>query len=182
MITVDFGDTYIIHVPQSFLTLVQGTLYELDTNALRLALKDIEDSEEAMPFPKMTIHNTEFEVAGVTYARSILIVPPYSLEFEDGPYSVRLSGSNNNFFDIENGVLVQNQVQVIGNNSAGLTAPGFTEIQKAQILEQILELWRVRGLDPSNPVEIRDDRITTTGIQVDINQPDSNTTELARVP
>jgi len=35
-------------------------------------------------------------------------------------YSVRLAGSNNNLFDIENGVLQQNQVQIIAQNSAGL--------------------------------------------------------------
>jgi len=57
---------------------------------------------------------------GVTYARVIEIINGYQIEFVDGQYTVRLAGSNNNFFDVENGILVQNQVQVISTNSAGL--------------------------------------------------------------
>jgi hypothetical protein len=46
----------------------------------------------------------------------------FSIEYDDsgGAYSVRLSGSNNNLFDVEAGILVQNTVQVIAGNSAGL--------------------------------------------------------------
>jgi len=109
-----------ITIPKADLTLVTGSLYELDTDALRLELKDIEDSEEGVPFPDTHRHNTEVTVAGVTYARVIEIINGYSLTFEDGQYSVRLAGSNNNFFDVENGILNQNQVQVIPGNAAGL--------------------------------------------------------------
>jgi len=109
-----------ITIPKADLTLVTGSLYELDTDALRLELKDIEDSEEGIPFPDTHRHNTEVTVAGVTYARVIEIINGYSLTFEDGQYSVRLAGSNNNFFDVENGILNQNQVQVIPGNAAGL--------------------------------------------------------------
>lgn len=119
-ISIDYGNTNIISVPKADLTLVSGTLYELDTNTFRLWLKDLEDGEVGMSFPKTNIHNTEVTVAGTTFARTIEILPPYSVEFEDGQYSVRLTGSNNNIFDIENGILVQNQVQVIPGNSAGL--------------------------------------------------------------
>jgi hypothetical protein len=48
------------------------------------------------------------------------ILNPYSNEFEDGQYTIVLKESNNNIFDVENGFLVQNQVQVIPTNSAGL--------------------------------------------------------------
>jgi hypothetical protein len=111
--------TKVITIPQADLTLVSGTLYELDTDVFRLALKDIED-DEGIPFPDTHRHNTEVTVAGTTFARVIEIINGYSIEFEDGTYSVRLAGSNNNFFDVENGILVQNQVQVIAQNSAGL--------------------------------------------------------------
>lgn len=124
MVTIDWGNTYKIQVPQSYLTLISGTLYELDTDTFRLDLKALEASEDGMPFPKTHDHNTEYTVAGVTYARSIEILAPYSVEFEDGAYSVRLTGSNNNIFDIQNGILVQNQVQVIPTNSAGLVNGG----------------------------------------------------------
>ncbi len=112
--------TQVIFVPQADLTLVGGTLYELDTDAFRLALKDLEDGEEGQPFPDTHRHNTEVSVAGTTFARSIEIINGYSVEFEDGQYTVRLVGSNNNLFDVENGILAQNQVQIIAGNSAGL--------------------------------------------------------------
>lgn len=122
MISIDWGNTYKILVPKSYLTLVGGTLYEMDVSQFRLDLKNLEDDLQGMPFPKTHNHNTEVSIAGVTYARLVEILSPYSVEFEDGAYSVRLVGANNNIFDVENGILVQNQVQVIANNSAGLTS------------------------------------------------------------
>jgi hypothetical protein len=118
-LTVDWGNR-VINIPQSYLTPVSGTLYELDTDTFRLDLKNLEDDEVGMAFPDTHRHNTSVTVAGVTYARFIEIINGYSLTFEDGQYSVRLTGSNNNFFDVENGILNQNQVQVIPGNSAGL--------------------------------------------------------------
>ena len=112
--------TFVIYVPQSYLSLITGTLYELDTDRFRLDLKGIEDDEGGITFLATHAHNTEVTVAGVTYARTVEILPPYSITFEDGQYSVKLTGSNNNIFDIEAGVLNQNQVQVIPTNSAGL--------------------------------------------------------------
>lgn len=115
--------TKVISVPQADLTFISGTLYELDTNQFRLDLADIQDSEEGIPHDTIVRHNTEVTVAGTTFARTIEIINGYSVEFEDGAYSVRLVGSNNNIFDIQNGILVQNQVQVIPTNSAGLVNP-----------------------------------------------------------
>jgi len=66
-------------------------------------------------------HNTEVVVAGVTYARTLTTLNGYSYTFTpDSQWSVRLEGSNNDFWDIEAGFLNQNQVQVIPTNSAGL--------------------------------------------------------------
>lgn len=119
--------TYVITIPKTYLTLISGTLYELNTNQLRLDLKALEVSDPGIVHPITHRHNTEVTIAGTTYARTIKILAPYSFEFEDGQYSVRLVGSNNNLFDIEHGILVQNQVQVIPANSAGLiTTSGGT--------------------------------------------------------
>jgi len=112
--------TYVITIPQVDLTFVSGTLYNHDTEAFRLELKSWEDSNEGIVQPKTHNHNTEVTIVGTTYARSIEILPPYSIEYEDGQYTVVLIGSNNNIFDVANGILVQNQVQVIPSNSAGL--------------------------------------------------------------
>lgn len=131
--------THTIHIPQSYLTLVSGTLYTMDTDQFRLDLKSWEDSEEGMPQLKTHDHNTEVTIAGVTYARSIKILAPYSITFENGQYSVRLEGSNNNIWDIGGGILNQNQVQVIPTNAAGLivSGSGVTQQDKTDIANAV---------------------------------------------
>lgn len=139
-ITVNWN-TKVISIPQGDLTFVSGTLYEADTNAIRLALKAIE-ADEGMPFDDTHVHNTEVVVAGTTFARTLEIINGYSVQFTpDSQYTVRLSGSNNNLFDVENGILVQNQVQVIAQNSAGLiridVEKTLTETDKDDIADKV---------------------------------------------
>jgi hypothetical protein len=116
--------SFVITIPKADLTLVSGTLYTYDTNVFRQALNAWEAEGDGLSggitFQKTHDHNTEVTVAGITYARTIEILSPYSITFEDGQYTVRLTGSNNNIFDVSNGILNQNQVQVIPTNSAGL--------------------------------------------------------------
>jgi hypothetical protein len=121
-ITIDHT-TFVISVLQSDLTFVSGTLYTMDTEAFRLALKTIEASEEGIVLKDTNIHNTEVIVAGIPYARSISFVSPYSIEFEDLQYTCILEGSNNNIWDVAGGILVQNQAQIIPTNSGGLVNP-----------------------------------------------------------
>jgi hypothetical protein len=120
-ITIDEA-TQVITVEQSDLTFVTGTLYELDTNVYRLAVGALLASERYMWMDPAFNHNGEVTVAGTTFARIIEQTNGYSLTFENLTYSVRLAGSNNNLFDVENGILTQNLVQVIAQNSAGLIA------------------------------------------------------------
>ena len=140
-ISIDWPNK-LISVPQADLTFISGTLYELNTNTFRLALKGLEDDEAGMPWERTHKHNTEVTVAGITYARTVEIINGYSIEFENGFYSVRLAGSNNNIFDIENGILVQNNVQVIPTNSAGYQiitqGSGVTQQDKEDIA---VEVW-----------------------------------------
>ena len=139
-ISIAWG-TKVINVPKSYLTNISGTLYELDTEQFRLDLKDLEDSEEGMAHLDTHRHNTEVTIAGVTYARTIEIINGYSITFEDGYYSVRLVGSNNNIFDIQSGILNQNLVQVIPTNSAGLivhtSGSGVTAQDKLDIADRV---------------------------------------------
>ena len=58
--------TKVISVPQSDLTPITGTLYEMDTDWFRLELKAWEASPEGMPFEDTHIHNTSVTVAGTT--------------------------------------------------------------------------------------------------------------------
>lgn len=116
-ISVDWV-TRVIFVPQADLTpTADPSIFELDTNAFRLALKDLEDDpNEGVPYPDTHRHNTTVTLAGVTFARTLEIINGYTIEFEDGPYRVSLQATNNNIGD----VAVVNQVSIISNNSAGL--------------------------------------------------------------
>ncbi|MCK5017710.1 MAG: hypothetical protein KAS32_11665 [Candidatus Peribacteraceae bacterium] len=118
-ITINWG-TKVITVPKADMTLVQSTpveIYELDLDAFRLVLKDIEDSEEGMVFPDIHNHNTEVTIGSITLARVVEILNGYTITFEDGQYAVDLVGANSNVMDVINA----NQVSVRANNSAGLT-------------------------------------------------------------
>jgi len=127
--------TNVISIPQADLTLISGTLFELDTDQFRKDLNALADDEEGIVFVDTHKHTQETAIVGITYARFVEIISPYSVQFTpDAQYTVRLTGSNNNIFDVENGILVQNQVQVISNNSAGLIA-GNTQINR---IEQLL--------------------------------------------
>lgn len=161
-ISIDWGNTYVISVPQADLTLVSGSLYELDVDAFRLELKSLEDDPAGMPYPRTHNHNTALTVAGTTFARTVEILSPYSVEFEDGQYSVRLVGANNNIFDVEAGILVQNQVQVIPTNSAGLITTVVGSGLSLAEQQMLLELWQDRGFDSGNPLTVDESAGTVT--------------------
>jgi hypothetical protein len=101
------------------MTLIQTTpieVRELSANNFRLALKNLEDSEQGMVNP--TTHNNypPTTVGGVTLARVIEIINDYTVTFEDGQYAVNIVGANTNIADRVN----VNQVSVRSANSAGL--------------------------------------------------------------
>lgn len=116
-ISIDWG-TRVITVPQADLTHVGGTNYELDTEAFRIALKDLEDNEGGIVHPKTHNHNTSVLLGGIEYARIIEIINGYTVTFEEKaqPYAVNFVGSNNNILDVAN----LGTVSFRSNNSAGL--------------------------------------------------------------
>ena len=117
MISVNWA-TNVITIPRADLVHVGGALYELDVNAFREELKDLEDSEVGITFPDTHRHNTEVTLSGVTYARTFEMINGYTITFEDvgTPYTVRCVGANHNIADVKN----VNQVSLIIGNSAGL--------------------------------------------------------------
>jgi hypothetical protein len=175
--------TKVISIPQADLTLISGTIYSMDSNQFRLDLKDWEDSEYGMAMPTTHNHNTTVTIAGITYARTIEIINGYSLEFEDGQYTVIIEGSNNNFHDVLNGILVQNQVQVIPSNSAGLveTAVSGLTPDESQKLTDIDTNVDALVIDVAFIKQIEGGRwkIDETAMQM-IFYEDDNTTEVAR--
>lgn len=121
MITIDWL-TKIISVPQSYLTFVSGSLYNFDTYQFKKDLKTLEASAAGMVNDDTHEHVTEIVLGGVPYARFIIIINGYQIEFEDTgtPYRVSFQGSNNNIADVT--VLNQN-VSIQPNNAAGLISP-----------------------------------------------------------
>lgn len=112
-----------IIIPQADLTFVSGTLYALDSDAFRKDVMTLLASEDYIWMEEAYVHNTAVAVAGTTYARTLEFINGYTIQFEDtgSQYSVRIEGSNNNIFDVENGILVPTSlVTVIPTNSAGL--------------------------------------------------------------
>ena len=112
--------TGVITIPQNQLTFISGSNYALDVDAFRLALKDLEDSEEGAVWPDTHRHATASELSGVVYARQVEILSPYTITFEDVgvPYTVNCVGANHKIADVKN----VNQVSLIVGNSAGLIA------------------------------------------------------------
>jgi hypothetical protein len=128
--------TKVISVPQSYLTALGGSRYQLDVDQFRKDLKDIEDSEEGMAFPVTHRHNTAATLSGVTYARQVEIINGYTVEFEAGTYQVECVGANHNIADVK----VVNNVSLVIGNSAGLiqvaTGAGATP---ADIWSRVIE-------------------------------------------
>ena len=118
-ITINWS-TKIINIPTSDLTSLGGGIYALNINDFRLILKDLEDDEDGMIFPKTHNHNTEVVLSGVTYSRIVEIINGYTVTFEDGQYAVNIFGANSNIADVIN----VNQVSVRTSNSAGLIVSG----------------------------------------------------------
>lgn len=122
-ITINWA-THVISIPKDDLTLVQSSpteIRELDVDWFRLQLKDIEDNVDGQPFPNTHTHNTAVTLGGLTLARVVEIIFPYTITFEDGQYAVNLIGANNNIADKTN----VNQVSIRSSNSAGMTDPNL---------------------------------------------------------
>jgi len=135
-ISIDWA-TKIISVPQSYLTPLGGSVYELDLDVFRLDLKALEASEAGMSFLDTHVHNTTVTLAGITLARVVEIVNGYTVTFEDGQYAVEAKGANSNLADVMN----LNQVSLRTFNSAGLIeviqGSGVTEQDKVDITNKV---------------------------------------------
>lgn len=147
-ISIDWGSR-VITVPQADTTLVSGSLRELDVEYFRLALKDIEDSEDGMSFPDTHRRNAPVTLAGTAYAQTFEIINGYTVTFEPtgSPWTCRIVGGNHNIGDVKN----VNHVSLIIGNSAGLIAvstSGSTGPTAAEIAAEVraalaIELARI---------------------------------------
>ena len=115
-------ETKVISIPKADTLYVSTSVtgYEIrsyDEYALMRELADYLDSEAGATLPAAFSHNTNVLISGVSYARTLTFLAPYSVTFENGAYQVKLvGGTNNNLLDVLN----PNNVSVIPANSAGL--------------------------------------------------------------
>jgi hypothetical protein len=121
-ISIEWATTKRIFVPKADMPIVQASpeIRELDVDAFRHALKDMEASVDGMPWPDTHEHKSETVLSGIVYARIVRILAPYTVEFEDGQYAVSTVGANHNIMDVK----IANQVSLLVQNSAGLIVAG----------------------------------------------------------
>lgn len=169
-LTIDYGATNIISVPQADLILVSPGVYQHDVNAFRLELKSIEDDSLGMPFPRTHNHNTEIVLSGVTYARIVEILSPYTIQYEDtgSGYTVSLTGANNNIVDVLDPTPL---VTLVSNNSAGLQTVflGGSGLSAEQAT-QLLELYTRLGLNIADPITDTTGGIDSQSGDIDIDR------------
>lgn len=160
--------TKIITVPQADLTAMGGGVYQLDVDAFRLALKNIEDSEEGSVFPDTHRHSTQVTLSGVTYARTFEVINGYTVTFQDTgtPYTVLCVGANHNLADVKN----VNQVSLIIGNAAGLisvTSGSGLSVEQAGMLEA---LAKIHGLVMGAPLVVSPTTREAGGIEQTIEE------------
>jgi len=114
--------TSVISIPKADTTFVEinaETGYEVrefDEYAFMRELGAFLDGPQGIVLPRTHKHDTETDLAGITYARKFTVLSPYTITFENDTYQVRLvGGTNNNLVDVLN----PNSVSLIPANSAG---------------------------------------------------------------
>lgn len=164
-VSIDWATTKVISVPRADMAIIQVSpeVRELDIDAFRLELKDLEASVDGMPWTDTHRHNTIVTIAGLTLARVVEILAPYTITFEVGAYAVNLTGANSNILDVVN--FNTSGPSIRANNSAGLIE-----------LPELVDLHQFRGLDKVHPLTITDSQQTVAGKVVDVTDDGTTTT------
>ncbi len=108
----------VVSIPNTDLTLVSGSRYQLNMFEFLIEIRRLEAAfSEGLWAPQIVVHdNTRLDFAGADYAPFDDIINGYTIEFTGPVTRVDLIGSNNNLID----VLIANGVSVVPSNSAGL--------------------------------------------------------------
>ncbi len=113
-------NTGLITCPQSDLTFVSGTKYQITVDYLWQLLRDRSDDEDALAYP---ILFTNTPPTASTPRIVEINADYYTFQFEDGSYSVDVINGNTNLRDVE----VKNTVSIGTNNTTGFINPTFLE-------------------------------------------------------
>lgn len=177
----------------------------LDMDDLWQALADIQDNQGDVWAPTCFINTPPQDLGGITLGRSVLILAPYYVTFENGIYAVELQGGNTNLHTRT----TVNSVAVHSNNSLGLiqvtsgsgvlpaditaiTSGVWEELAASHttantlgvLLQQMqvltAELHRIQGLDIANPMVVTPTQRTAGTIDLDISGDGDTITTVTR--
>jgi hypothetical protein len=150
----------LIFVPKAETTLVDIGPPErrsYDVNKFRGDIGNLWGSAAGGPYSQPFDHRSEVTISGFTYARSVIILAPYRVQFESGAYVVELEGGNHNISDV---LVIDpgNSPAVKVQNSAGLLStavpPTAPQIATAVWDEtRGVEMLALLGLSPTLVVE-----------------------------
>lgn len=126
-ISIDYSTyPYVINIPKADMIQTQVSpieIRQLNIGDFHAVLRDLEDDEAGICFPRTHTYVAPLAVGGVSLAYVISITDDYTVTFENGAYAVDLVGGNSNIADRVN----INNVSVRSANSAGL--PDLAAIQ-----------------------------------------------------
>ncbi len=160
-ISVNYSSSpWLITIPKADLTLISGTKYQLTVDTFWQLLRDYADSEEGIVNP---VIYTRIAATASTPSITEVNADYYSLQFEDGLYSVNIINGNTNIRDVE----VKNQVSVATNNTTGFIDPTFLE---AGLFGSRVTIDIVNGYPGT-------DKTTTGGIIGTLQTPSNNLTD-----
>lgn len=132
-LSIDYT-TNIIFVPKADTQFVSTNpqtgleIRQLNLTPFAQAVADLQDDPEGAWASTAFTYTAPVSVGGVQLAPVVVILSPYTVEFEDGQYAVNLNGANTNLQD----AAVVNQVSIRPNNSAGLTFSDAIDKQSFQ--------------------------------------------------
>lgn len=130
MLTVDWP-TYVVNVPQSYLTALGGVDYRLDIIQVWDDLRELEATDDGRS-RSFTCTSVPPRVQdGVPLPRELTILVPYTFSFEDTgtPYRVLFDGANNN---------IQSRTNLIANvSTASANSPGLVEVANPDLAQAL---------------------------------------------
>jgi hypothetical protein len=160
--------TKVITVPTTDLTLVSGTRYSLLLSDFLAEVRRLEWLFDGGLWAAAIIEHsdTRFDFAGADYAPFDEVINGYTVEFIGVVTRLDLKGSNNNLAD----VLVENCVQLVTFNSAGLqvysTGSGLSPSEQLALSD----VHTYMGLNSGNPIEHTPTQSITDAADIDVTR------------
>lgn len=167
--SADWGQR-IVTIPRADMPVLQASpeVRSLTMSDFRAGLHTLQDSEDGIVEPPIHRRIDPYTISGITYLNAIEVINDWQIEFEDGVYTVVLSGGNTNILDVK----VENSVGVLGNNSAAaIEVSALSDAESAALTAVqtgVRELRAIAGLIEGATSRLaKDSEGNPTGLTVD---------------